>query len=245
MASIQTLCMDKTGTLTTNRFSLQRLVPLTLDLTLEEIRERLRWFASDSLDQENKSLAAIRAEVGPVSRGEVEVLDQLPFKSQNRYSAIRIRQHKPGAPATGPSRRWRSGLVLPDADSRAAATWSWPWEQSRHCGPFFILMTAKRSRPSGGNCCPAGCACSSLLGPRKRNRPTSHFSRFAGGVRSASAGTAGSERRTEARSPAGVAAARPARDRLQDHLRRQPRHGARDGTPPGGRSGGAGVAGSH
>jgi cation-transporting ATPase E len=95
MASINTLCMDKTGTLTTNQLRLQRIVPLSPHFAEEEVRERLRWFASASLDRDNKSLAAIRAEVGEIP---VEVIDLLPFKSQNRYSAVRV-QHDQGRPA--------------------------------------------------------------------------------------------------------------------------------------------------
>ncbi len=89
MAAVSTLCMDKTGTLTTNQLKVQRILPLVQRLTEEEIRERLRWFASASLDQGNKSLAAIRTEVGETL---VEVLDLLPFKSRNRYSAVRLRR---------------------------------------------------------------------------------------------------------------------------------------------------------
>ncbi len=87
MASIDTLCMDKTGTLTTNRLHLERLV-LVGDVSEEAVRARLRLFASASLDRSSKSLAALRAAVGET---QAELLDQLPFKSQNRYSAVRAR----------------------------------------------------------------------------------------------------------------------------------------------------------
>jgi cation-transporting P-type ATPase E len=88
MASIDTLCMDKTGTLTTNQLHLEKV--LILDETLPEgaIRERLRRFASASLDRTSKSLAALHEALGGT---QAELLDQLPFKSQNRYSAVRVR----------------------------------------------------------------------------------------------------------------------------------------------------------
>jgi cation-transporting ATPase E len=85
MASIDTLCMDKTGTLTTNRLHLERLVVVG-DTPEEAVRERMRLFASASLDRSSKSLAALRAALGET---QAELLDQLPFKSQNRYSAVR------------------------------------------------------------------------------------------------------------------------------------------------------------
>ncbi|HEY7311783.1 MAG TPA: HAD-IC family P-type ATPase, partial [Gemmataceae bacterium] len=88
MASIDTLCMDKTGTLTTNRLHLEKVRVLDEALPEESIRDRLRLFASVSLDRSSKSLAALRAALGET---QAELLDQLPFKSQNRYSAVRVR----------------------------------------------------------------------------------------------------------------------------------------------------------
>ncbi len=89
MASIDTLCMDKTGTLTTNRLHLEKLQVLDEEMPEEAIRERLRWFASASLDRSSKSISALHEALGET---HTEWLDQLPFKSQNRYSAVRVRQ---------------------------------------------------------------------------------------------------------------------------------------------------------
>jgi cation-transporting ATPase E len=89
MASIDTLCMDKTGTLTTNRLHLEEILILEKEMPAEEIRERLRLFASASLDRTSKALAAIRVALG---ERPAELLDQLPFKSQNRFSAVRVRR---------------------------------------------------------------------------------------------------------------------------------------------------------
>jgi magnesium-transporting ATPase (P-type) len=87
MASIDTLCMDKTGTLTTNRLKLDRLHVLT-DTSEEAARDLLRLFASASLDRGSKTLEALRSALGEAA---CELVDQLPFKSQNRYSAVRVR----------------------------------------------------------------------------------------------------------------------------------------------------------
>ena len=86
MAAIDTLCMDKTGTLTTNRLELARLV--VVGGAEEDVKDRLRLFSSVSLDRQSKSLAAVRDALGEAGG---ELLDQLPFKSQNRYSAVRVR----------------------------------------------------------------------------------------------------------------------------------------------------------
>jgi cation-transporting ATPase E len=87
MAAIDTLCMDKTGTLTTNQLQLERVQLLTTSVAEADVRRRLCLFASASLDRGSKSLAALRAALGDAA---VELLDQLPFKAQNRYSAVRI-----------------------------------------------------------------------------------------------------------------------------------------------------------
>jgi cation-transporting ATPase E len=87
MASIDTLCMDKTGTLTTNELQFDRLV--RLDSPDESVlRARLGLFATHSLDQESRSIQALRNALGMAGG---EALDQLPFKAQNRYSAVRVR----------------------------------------------------------------------------------------------------------------------------------------------------------
>jgi cation-transporting ATPase E len=88
MASIDTLCMDKTGTLTTNRLHLEKIRVLDETLPEDAIRERLRSFVSASLDRTSKALAALRDALGETA---TEWLDQLPFKSQNKYSAVRVR----------------------------------------------------------------------------------------------------------------------------------------------------------
>lgn len=88
MAAVDVVCTDKTGTLTTNRLKLDRTHQLTESLSEEEVKNRLRLFACVSLDRENKSLAALRAALGETA---TELIDQIPFKSQNRYSAVRVR----------------------------------------------------------------------------------------------------------------------------------------------------------
>src|SRR5262249_37717604 len=43
---------------------------------------------SASIDRGNRSIEALRRELGTI---DAELLEQLPFKSQNRYSAVRLR----------------------------------------------------------------------------------------------------------------------------------------------------------
>jgi cation-transporting ATPase E len=90
MASVDVLCMDKTGTLTTNRLTLDRVY--TLGVGPDEARARLRLFAAASLDRRSKSVQALRAALGEPA-AKAELIDQVPFKSQNRYSAVRVWLH--------------------------------------------------------------------------------------------------------------------------------------------------------
>jgi cation-transporting ATPase E len=133
MAAVDVVCTDKTGTLTTNRLRLDRVVPLTDGVSEEQVRERLRMFASASLDRDNKNLAAVRATLGEVA---VERLDQIPFKAQNRYSAVRVRagdtEH---ALVLGACEALR-GRLVPGADDR----WEVAWKELLPTGLRVLLF---------------------------------------------------------------------------------------------------------
>jgi cation-transporting ATPase E len=91
MAAINVLCMDKTGTLTSNRLRLALLRLLPPTRTEENVRGQLAVFAWSSIDHQSKSIQALRAAL-PRPGPELELVDQLPFKSQNRFSAVRVRE---------------------------------------------------------------------------------------------------------------------------------------------------------
>jgi cation-transporting ATPase E len=89
MAAVDVVCLDKTGTLTTNQLRVDRAHSLAgASASDDEVRRRLRLFASASVDHQNRSILALRAALGDVP---VEAIDQIPFKSQNRYSAVQLR----------------------------------------------------------------------------------------------------------------------------------------------------------
>jgi cation-transporting P-type ATPase E len=87
MAAIDVLCTDKTGTLTTNQLRLDHATVVGA-LDEKECKRLLAVFAYASVDHQNKTIQALRAALEPQPG---ELLDQLPFKSQNRYSAARLR----------------------------------------------------------------------------------------------------------------------------------------------------------
>lgn len=88
MAAVNILCMDKTGTLTTNRLQLERLILLDASLPDEALRHRLRLFISAAVDRTNKVLSALRASLG---ESLADKIGEIPFKSQNRFSVVQVR----------------------------------------------------------------------------------------------------------------------------------------------------------
>ena len=87
MAAIDVICTDKTGTLTTNQLRLDQVLTVG-NVDQKEGKRLLSLLAAASLDRNNKSIRALCEALG---EPQVEAIDQLPFKSQNRYSAVRIR----------------------------------------------------------------------------------------------------------------------------------------------------------
>ena len=94
MAAIDVICTDKTGTLTTNRLTLNSYRSLAQDLSDEELRRRMALFASATVDRENRNVHALAAAFGAENS---VIVDQIPFKAQNRFSAVHLRdrdQHR-------------------------------------------------------------------------------------------------------------------------------------------------------
>jgi cation-transporting ATPase E len=133
MAAIDVICTDKTGTLTTNQLRLDHIRLVSPKCPEEEVRRRLRLFASASVDRDNKTVLALHSALGQTA---VELLDQLPFKAQNRYSAVRIRD---GAE--------EHTLVLgacealrPFEEQSAASDWEAAWKQLLPTGLRLLLF---------------------------------------------------------------------------------------------------------
>jgi cation-transporting ATPase E len=140
MAAIDTLCMDKTGTLTTNRLHFERLVVVDPDPPEEAVVHRLRLFAAASPDRQSKTVAAILAGAG---RAEAEFLDGLPFKSQNRYSAVRVRAD--GQEHVLVLGAWEA--LAPKLGGGKAAAWEAAWGDLMRTGLRLLLFA--ESPPDG------------------------------------------------------------------------------------------------
>lgn len=87
LAGVNVLCTDKTGTLTTGHLTLDHVE--CFNESESAIKSWLGLFAAVSVDRKNKTIEAIRKAV-PANADGIQVLDQLPFQSQNRFSEVLI-----------------------------------------------------------------------------------------------------------------------------------------------------------
>ena len=88
MASVDILCADKTGTITTGDLTLDRVVTVAGDEA--EVRAKLGLFAWATVDAGNRTVQALRRAL-PKPDQPFTAVDQVPFKSQTRFSAVRVR----------------------------------------------------------------------------------------------------------------------------------------------------------
>jgi cation-transporting ATPase E len=88
MAVVDVICTDKTGTLTTGRQTVDRLIGF--NEPEPTIKRWLATFATFGVDRSNKSIEALRDYLATDSPIPGRVIDQLPFRSQNRFSAIQF-----------------------------------------------------------------------------------------------------------------------------------------------------------
>jgi magnesium-transporting ATPase (P-type) len=87
MASVDVLCTDKTGTLTTGNLTVDRIEALAGSDA--DVRAKLGLFVWSTADEGNRSIQALRSSLGPPEEG-FSAIDQVPFKAQNRFSAVRV-----------------------------------------------------------------------------------------------------------------------------------------------------------
>lgn len=90
LSNIDVLCMDKTGTLTTNNLTFEAIAPLNKSLSSEEIGGQLGTFLA-SVSTPNKTGQAIADGLskinGDVSRPQT-ILDEISFASVRKWSAL-------------------------------------------------------------------------------------------------------------------------------------------------------------
>ena len=82
LARVDTLCLDKTGTLTTGRMALEELIPWETDE--DGLRASLSRFLG-AADLESPTMSALARSVAP---GEEKSTAEIPFSSKRKYSAF-------------------------------------------------------------------------------------------------------------------------------------------------------------
>jgi cation-transporting ATPase E len=85
-SNVQIVCMDKTGTLTKNRLSVNRITPLDEGQSREEIEQLLGTYARLSSDK-NATLRTLEAFPSDES---AKLLDEIPFSSEKKMSLISV-----------------------------------------------------------------------------------------------------------------------------------------------------------
>ena len=88
MASVDVLCADKTGTVTTSDLTVDRVEVFAGEEA--EVRAQLGVFAWATIDAGNRTVQALRAAL-PKPNAPFAATDQVPFKSQTRTSAVTVR----------------------------------------------------------------------------------------------------------------------------------------------------------
>ena len=84
LARVDTLCLDKTGTLTTGKMALEKLLPAD-GVSEDELRGKLSVYLGAAGDISSPTAAAIAAKVKPA---QVRAGCVLPFTSERKYGAV-------------------------------------------------------------------------------------------------------------------------------------------------------------
>ena len=84
ISHVDTVCMDKTGTITTNKLRYED----SLDFVPSEEASRLISAFASTTGSRNRTIDALLEHYG---RSDAELVDEIQFSSQRKYSAVRIR----------------------------------------------------------------------------------------------------------------------------------------------------------
>ncbi len=96
MSHLDVLCMDKTGTLTTNRLDLASLIPFG-GVTETRLKELLGIYAASTSDG-NQTIEAMRSACGGLKH---ESVAEVPFSSERKWSALSFKDELNGSYVLG------------------------------------------------------------------------------------------------------------------------------------------------
>ncbi len=119
MSHIDVLCLDKTGTLTTNELSLEAVKPFGID---EAALKHLLGVYAASASVSNRTMSAILQGCG----GDPEPVDaEIPFDSVRKWSAVRFEGgHRPGVFVLGAPEMIEPGLTTKDGLDEQSLEWT-------------------------------------------------------------------------------------------------------------------------
>src|SRR5215207_7755961 len=130
LSHVDTFCLDKTGTLTTNRLRVEDVLPLGIDR--DDLRARLGGFVA-SATTTNKTSEAI-AEALPGERQQA--IDVVPFSSARKWSALVFDENEDDV--SGPT-------AVPPAEGTGGITSKLPVSRSSRGG--YVLGAPEMLRP--------------------------------------------------------------------------------------------------
>ena len=87
LSDVNLICMDKTGTLTHNRIVVKKIIPLGKTKP-DTLKKDLADLAS-CVNERNKTIDAIAARF---KSKDAKLVEEIPFKSKNKYSAARVKR---------------------------------------------------------------------------------------------------------------------------------------------------------
>lgn len=88
LSNVDVLCLDKTGTITTNTMVLEQIYPF--DRSEEQLRHLLALYVSHTSSRNATSLAIEQACASPVGTQRVNVREEIAFSSEWKWSALSI-----------------------------------------------------------------------------------------------------------------------------------------------------------
>lgn len=89
LARVDTLCVDKTGTITQEKMSITQMVPLADDITEDGLEVLLASYVQ-GMEADNETMKAIKSKMSEKYRGRVmrETVKTLPFSSARKFGGV-------------------------------------------------------------------------------------------------------------------------------------------------------------
>lgn len=90
LARVDVLCLDKTGTITQGKMTVENVQPLTSNFSEDDIQELLAAYIQSSKDN-NSTAQAIRTAYGDLSH-DYQVVENIPFSSDRKWGAVLLEE---------------------------------------------------------------------------------------------------------------------------------------------------------